>query len=431
MTAHPLTNGVPLGKPNDISPQLFMNGEIHHWYRLIFGFSDHLVAKLLDRLNLSKSNLVLDPFCGSGTTLVECMKRGIPAVGIDANPSATFAARVKCNWSADSSDLVKWLGPVRRAYEQQLTNLDEIKLDRTYQYLENSGMIEPKWISIRPLRKAIALKLAIKETVRPKRYRELLMLALISEVLLKASNVKFGPELYCGPAKRDSKVWEGFSNRAEQMAADLAIVAKFSPPSAMVYDGDSRDVVNVLRGELDRKFSAVICSPPYPAEHDYTRNARLELAFLGHVHDRNSLRAIKQTMVRSHTKGIYLGDRDAQYAEHEPQIDDIIRKLMPKVRKKTHGFAQLYPEIVKQYFGGMSRHFLNMRKVLAKKALCAYVVGDQSSYLQVYIPTAEILASLAEKAGYEIVTSEKWRTRWSTTTSRDIDENILTIRWPG
>ncbi len=63
-----------------------------------FGYSDHLVSALLDRFELTHTDHVLDPFCGAETTLVECMKRRVSAVGIDANPSGCFATRVKTNW---------------------------------------------------------------------------------------------------------------------------------------------------------------------------------------------------------------------------------------------------------------------------------------------------------------------------------------------
>src|SRR5713226_5602453 len=80
------------------SPQKILNGEFHDWYRIILGYSDHLVSRLIDDFQLKRGNAVLDPFCGTGTTLVECMKHGLNAVGIDANPSSVFAARVKTTW---------------------------------------------------------------------------------------------------------------------------------------------------------------------------------------------------------------------------------------------------------------------------------------------------------------------------------------------
>ena len=93
--------------------------------------------------------------------------------------------------------------------------------DPTYKYLDESGMLTRKWISRNPLRKAIELKNCIAELETTSAYRNALMVALIAEVVHGSSNVKFGPELYCGPATRDAKVFAGFKSRVQAMAKDL------------------------------------------------------------------------------------------------------------------------------------------------------------------------------------------------------------------
>jgi hypothetical protein len=62
----------------------------HEWYRFVLSFPPHLVRQYLDRFEIDASRTVLDPFCGTGTTLVECKKRGITSVGIGAHPMAHF-----------------------------------------------------------------------------------------------------------------------------------------------------------------------------------------------------------------------------------------------------------------------------------------------------------------------------------------------------
>ena len=71
---------------------------VHDWYRFVLSFPPHLVQHYLERFAISPSDTILDPFCGTGTTLVECKKSGIPSVGIESNPMARFASGVKVDW---------------------------------------------------------------------------------------------------------------------------------------------------------------------------------------------------------------------------------------------------------------------------------------------------------------------------------------------
>jgi hypothetical protein len=316
----------------DQSLQRNLNGQIHDWYRIIHGFPDRLVQELLFRFSVKPGQLVLDPFCGSGTTLVECMKRGIDCIGIDSNPSSCFSARVKTNWSLNPDRLLELAGVVAKRYELEMSHDRTYEKEPTHRYLTDSGMISRKWISSRPLKKAIALKKSIRRLQTNSAYRRALMLALISEIVQGASNVKFGPELYCGPAKKDASVLVGFESRVARMASDLRIVRDLRRSGATVVQGDSRKA-NTFESVCEgRTISSVICSPPYPTEHDYTRNSRLELAFLEEVYDLGSLRAIKKKMIRSHTKGIYVGDDDDEHVSDNEQIQNLSSRLERKVR---------------------------------------------------------------------------------------------------
>ena len=62
---------------------------VHDWYRFVLSFPPHLVQDYVDRFGLTASDTVLDPFCGTGTTLVECKKVGIGSVGIESTPIRT------------------------------------------------------------------------------------------------------------------------------------------------------------------------------------------------------------------------------------------------------------------------------------------------------------------------------------------------------
>jgi len=409
--------------------QKFRNGEVHQWYRIILGFSDHLVDGLLSEFKLQSGANVLDPFCGSGTTLVECMKRGINAWGLDANPSSCFAARVKTTWSLNEKSIREYSARATRNF-RRLRKVDDLKTDTFYKYLRSSGMINRGWITRKSALDAAALKRAITGLRAPQKYRDILLLATANELVNRVSNVKFGPELYCSKTKTTIEMVTAFAKAVDLICEDLSPTASVKAGRAQVLEFDSRAFnLKSLRGPAGG-FDAIITSPPYPTEHDYTRNSRLELAFFEAVYDRDSLRRIKKQMIRSHTKGLYMTDNDRELVCSHEEIQKLALEVSVKAQEKTHGFARLYSTVVKEYFGGMKRHFECAFNSLREDGLCAYVVGDQASYLQVPISTAKLLASIAEEVGFTVVEIRKWRDRISTTSRRYLDEHILILKKP-
>src|SRR5574340_1531070 len=80
---------------------------VHEWYRFVLSFPPHLVRDYLDRWGITPDDQVLDPFCGTGTVLVECKKRGVSGVGFEANPMAHFASTTKLDWTLSPDGLVE------------------------------------------------------------------------------------------------------------------------------------------------------------------------------------------------------------------------------------------------------------------------------------------------------------------------------------
>jgi hypothetical protein len=70
----------------------------HRWLTLRQAFAPELVRQFLSEaqgLSAEESLLLLDPFAGSGTFVIECARQGVEAVGFEALESLAFLARAR------------------------------------------------------------------------------------------------------------------------------------------------------------------------------------------------------------------------------------------------------------------------------------------------------------------------------------------------
>lgn len=408
--------------------QKLSDKRIHRWSQTILGYPDHLVSGLLSEFGMSSSSLVMDPFSGSGTTAVECMKRNISCIGVDANPASCLIARAKTSWGIDTKILLECADFVLAEAPRHLAK-QSFESDITARYLIDSGMVARGWIASEKLRDVIALKQVITRSTISVELRDLMMVALATVLVRDASNVKFGPELYCCSRKKAVDVFAAYKAVIHTIAYDLAAFAPGKSASAKIVYGNSRELSDLFGGQKEI-FDAVITSPPYPAEHDYTRNLRLELVLFEQVVSRESLRAIKKQMLRSHSKGLYAEDSDSDILHNSSAILKLRDRVKAAVEGRADGFSKAYPRVCMEYFGGMRRHFRSLFPLLKRGARCAYVVGDQASYMRVQIPTAELLAGLAQQEGFSVREIRLWRERHATATRSKQNENILILQRP-
>ena len=123
------------------------------------------------------------------------------------------------------------------------------------------------------------------------------------------------------------------------------------------------------------------------------------------MRNKQELRALKQDLLRSNTRGVYKTDQDDLMVAGNAEVQRIAAAIEERRIElgKTSGFERMYARVTRLYFGGMAQHLSELRRVLRPGANLAYVVGDQASYLQVMIRTGQILADIAESLGYECV----------------------------
>jgi len=87
---------------------------IYNWFYYKEGFAKELVLNLLEQFKLKPGHLVLDPFCGSGTTLLACHNKKRQCLAMDIEPECVAITIERWQQkTGDKAELVKRMGDER------------------------------------------------------------------------------------------------------------------------------------------------------------------------------------------------------------------------------------------------------------------------------------------------------------------------------
>jgi len=438
----PTFDQVATSRASDLSDSNAVQGQdraFHEWYRFVLSYPPHLVRRYARSFGLVGGDTLLDPFCGTGTTVVEAKLNGLRGVGIEAHPLSQFAAETKVSWDVDADRLLadaqtiaqNTLADLERAGVQDdlLSTADPADLGLSGLPKEQHKLLIKNSLSPMPLAKSLPLRAQIDRYASAAHYAHL-RLAFAKALVDEISNLRFGPEVGVGKIKVDTPVVAPWLAAVRVMANDLSLIGGHAWPTTHVHLGDARSAGDILPRQ---SVQAVITSPPYPNEKDYSRTTRLESVMLGFVSSKPQLRQVKKGLVRSNTRGVYKADTDDTWIESMPDIVALAEAIEARRIElgKTSGFERLYHRVTRLYFGGMARHLSSLRTALAPGARLAYVVGDQASYLRVMIRTGTILSQIAESLGYQVDRIDLFRKRFATATQQELREEVVVLTWPG
>ena len=402
------------------------DSSIHGWYRFVLSFPPHLVQQYLETFCVDQTSFVLDPFCGTGTTNVECKKHGVSSWGIEASPLTHFVSKTKCVWANDTFNFLNTAKQIALAAARTINSLSK---PRTLSE-EQTSLILKNSICEQPLSSTLVLRDSIRAANSP--FEDYYLLALAKHIVYSYSNLKFGPEVGISRKKKESvDVVEIWLSEIERMETDLEYWKHHSSTFADISLGDAR---SIPKRDYIGKVDCVITSPPYPNEKDYSRTTRLESVILGFINTKDDLRNIKKGFIRSNSKNVYRSDNDAQYISNIGSINKLSNEIEERRLElgKTSGFEKLYASVVKQYFGGMARHLSELKPYLRNGASLAYVVGDQASYFQIPIRTSVLLGEVAESiGGYRVDRVDTFRKRFATATETWLNEDVLVLKYKG
>jgi SAM-dependent methyltransferase len=229
-------------------------------------------ARHLVRALSAPGDAVLDPFCGSGTVLVEARLLQRRALGVDANPLAIRLARFKTEPADDAFLAALSEGAARVASVAQARRKAKAGASRRY------GEVDVASFAPHVLLELDGLRVGLVAETDP-RVREALFLVL-SSILVKMS--KRSGDTSGG--QREVRLAAGYPTRVfvkktEELASRLAEIAPrlADGPRAHIVEGDARDLSGIKPASAD----LVVTSPPYPGVYDYAEQHALRLRWLG------------------------------------------------------------------------------------------------------------------------------------------------------
>jgi len=347
---------------------------VYDWYNYKHSFSRDLVIKLIEKFQLNDEDKILDPFCGSGTTLLASKEMGIPVWGIDILPLSVFIS---------NSKLLKYDEYHIKTVVNEIKNLLE---DNNTNYIINKSKKEllMKFFSEDVLDKVLLIREWI-ERKDNKATRYFLLIALLSILEDISYTRKDGGFLRILKEKKIPDLKLVYLSKLYNMVKDIGFINNLPDIDAEAIEGDARKTMF-----KPTSFSAVITSPPYPNRHDYTRVYFLE-SVIGFVDTQEEIKTLRYHSIRSHVEA-----RRKFIAEdyNPPNTLNVILKRLEETFLPNREIIKM----LKGYFEDMHLVLKEIKRLLIPHGKVAFVIGDVR-YGGIMIPVGNILISIGNNIG--------------------------------
>lgn len=217
----------------------------------------------INNFQIPRNTAILDPFCGSGTTLVESQKAGIPSFGIDLNPIACLISKVKTsripnNIETVTRKVIKIASTINNPEMNSIPNLDH-------------------WYK-KEIQISIARILNSIDLVGDKKCYDILKLAL-SAILVRISNQESDTRYAAIEKKIDaSDVIKYFIVSVNKIIKALSLRSWSLLVPSKIIEGDT---LKIKKDVFRMPIGMVITSPPYPNAYEYWLYHKYRMWWLG------------------------------------------------------------------------------------------------------------------------------------------------------
>lgn len=376
----------------------------HYLFRYPAKFHPPVARALIEKFS-SPGDLVLDPFCGSGTLLVEAIPLARQAIGIDVDPVATFASRVK-TMRISTVQLRKSAERVLNALATHERPAEEYK-SLMFTDIDDghfSAETKDKELAIPDIpnmshwfRNYVSIDLAtIRQEIAsagiPERHRDFFKLCFGS-IIRNSSNADpvpvSGLEVTSHMLKKEKKGREinPFKLFRKRLCRSLDDWAEFQErmngahTSAKIRHGDSTRVRRYVRTPID----VVITSPPYHNAVDYYRRHTLEMYWLNLVESHQDRIALRPK---------YIGRQCV--AKSDPLVTGttLESSLAKRWETKMASHSKQRAADFKHYVLSMTKTIAGLSALLESGKRAVFVVG-KNSWNGYEIPTVALFDEIA------------------------------------
>ncbi len=389
-------------------------------------FNPQMVRAVANLLGLSVGDRIWDPFCGSGTVLLEARHQGFDAVGVDLNPLAVDITNAKLSaiWADPRLLETAAYRVVERVQSRGKKITEGTPENRTIEETVGQGWLERfpcpeyllSWFPIPVLAQLVVILESIDE-VAPPSLRDVFRIVM-SDILRAVSwqdpgDLRVRRRKNPAPNYPATEVFvSALRSRVDTvLAAQKHISTRLGWQSAFLGDsGDVNSLNKSARGFLEDGVRCILSSPPYATALPYIDTHRLSIALFGMA----TVQEIR------HLDSSLVGSRELQTRERlslEEAIENnglgvaeevwqLCKTLKKAYDPSSDGFRRRNtPAVVYRYFSGMTRMMGIAEKYLTKGGWLAFIVGPNRTSLggvKHFIDTPALLAATGTHVGLEL-----------------------------
>ncbi len=376
----------------------------HGWLRLTPAYSVRLVEEILQ--DVSGQIAVLDPFSGTGTTLLCSAYHGHSCIGYELNPFLVWLGRAK----------------VRKYPSTVIEDAEESLAEVLGQLSSNAPCeVDPppihnveRWWSEGQLDFLCRLMSGIQKVCPRASAKKDLLLVAFCRVMIDLSNAAFNHQSMSFKDARPKRQLELFALEPDYSAkfageASKIIQSAESNPhgNAEILMGDSRG----LGGMGNRKFDLLITSPPYPNRMSYIRELRPYMYWLGYLKKAREAGELDWQAI-----GGTWGIATSRLNEWEPTTGVFrpvyLRQIISKIATSDGKNGRLLSLYVAKYFEDIWLHLCGIQKLMCEGSRVHYIIGNSVFYSTV-VPVERIYGDMLGEIGFREVQIRTIRKRSS------------------